>query len=514
MNVSELKMFPHQVTAVEKFKAKRNVLCGDDMGLGKTVIAIELDKERRCTQLDHGQTTWLKGSRKMTLIVAPKSLLSSWADHFADWNPSLKVLVIDSKDRTSFVNAALAGTADVFICNWDVLRLEPNLRKVRWLHKIGDEVQKIKNRKAQVTVAYKHIHALFKMDMSGTWTDNKPDDAWSTLNHLYPSTWGSYWRFFNHHVMFTQETNPKTGQSFKKIVGVHDAETLQQQMAPFYLRRRKVDVLKDLPEKYYSTIRVDLHPLQRRAYDDMRRDMLAWIGRHEDQPLAAPVVISQLVRLQQFAVAYAKLVDTTKYVWEDVNTAWVTANPEAQVKLVGDQFKARFPKEVQALLLDEPSTKLDAVMDILESSSEPLVVFSNSKQAIKLLAARLDKTNIGYGLLTGDTPQAERGELVTNFQAGKFQVFAGTIQAGGVGITLTRASRVVFLDRAWSPAVNKQAEDRLWRIGQKNAVQVIDIIAKDTIDLGRIQQLITKWSWLKQILGDKEVEKTWLGSSV
>jgi SNF2 family DNA or RNA helicase len=152
-------------------------------------------------------------------------------------------------------------------------------------------------------------------------------------------------------------------------------------------------------------------------------------------------------------------------------------------------------------------------MQLIEDNpNDQIVVFGQSKQVINMLSHRLTKKNIPTGILTGDTPQGDRGRLVTAFQRGDLRVFAGTIGAGGVGITLTASSTVVFLDRAWSPAVNRQAEDRLHRIGQKNAVQVIDIVARNTVDLGRLQRIRRKWIWLRQILGDQvsEIQETFL----
>lgn len=489
-----MELYPYQQVAIDKFRNQQHVLLGDDMGLGKTVVAIALDRVRRTQQLTEARIDWLNDSRKMTLVVTLKSLLGMWEEHFNEWAPELKVMIIDPKDRGTFVKAVLNQEADVFVCHWEVVRMEADLRSMRWLHVISDEVQKIKNRKAQLTVAFKRIRGLFKTAMSGTWADNRPDDGWSILNYLYDRQWTSYWGFFNYHIIqkahnvgtcLVDDCLKYHRNAFKETVGVHDAEAIQRKIGPYYLRRRKSEVLADLPDKYYTRIGVDLHPQQRRAYDSMRRTMLAWVGEHEGQPLAAPVVISQLVRLQQFAVAFGELV------------------PVRRKKK--DPDPGEDPYEiVQALKLTEPSSKIDACLDIVDNNpTESIVFFSKSKQAIKLLTARLQKAGHDVVELTGDTPAGERTQIVKDFQAGKVKVFAGTIAAGGVGITLTKSSTVVFLDRDWSPSVNRQAEDRLHRIGQKNAVQVIDLVAKDSVDMGRLQKLELKWEWIKKILGDK-----------
>lgn len=483
-----------------------SALIADDMGLGKTVQAIEIDRRKRLAANDRSQTP----GRQLTLVVAPLSVLGVWKDHFEKWNPSLKVYVIDPKSRINFerhVKAAAAspdgrGQFDVFICHWEALRLVPELQKVPWFHIIADEVQRAKSRKTQQTVALKKIRAEHKLGLSGTPADDKPQDFWSILNWLYPRTFTSFWRFFNYHclVLYHDETGSQCGclqktgkghkRAYREVVGTANEKELHRQIKPYYVRRLKEDVLDELPDKYYETIPVELTQQQRRAYNEMRKSMLAWVGEHEDQPLAAPVVISQLVRLQQFACAFGGLETVTKK----------KRNCQATTCTLAGGCQGH---PVTRLRLMEPSSKLDVVMQlVLDNPERQIVVFGQSKQVINMLGSRLAAKGIPAGLLTGDTPQKDRDSLVAKFQAGRLRVFAGTIAAGGVGITLTAASTVVFLDRAWSPSVNRQAEDRLHRLGQKNAVQVIDLVARDTVDLGRLQRIKQKWSFIRAILGD------------
>jgi SNF2 family DNA or RNA helicase len=470
--MSELKLYDFQEKGVTQLFPYRSALNADDMGLGKTIQAITLDKLRRhkhnCMQT------------AQTLVVTKSSVMGSWANEFAKWAPELNVYVYDPKRKSLFIEALEAKNTkghpryNVFIVHWHALRLMPELKKVNWFHVIGDEIHHIKNRKAQMTRSFKQLATYYKSGWSGTWADNKPQDAWSVLNWLWPRHYTSYNRFEAEHVLFRTEINHKTGKTYKIVMGVHNAEAIHEQMGKAYIRRKKEEVIQDLPDKYYTTIKVALDPKQRRAYDEMANDMLAWVGKHEDEPIAAPIVAAKLVRLQQFAVAYGQMTTVTKG-----------------------------GKQLRQLLLDEPSSKLDAVMELIEDTDEQIVVFGQSKQAINLLGRRLASKKIPYGLLTGDTAMADRDRLVENFQSKRLRVFAGTIGAGGVGITLTAASTVVFLDRAWSPSQNLQAEDRLHRIGQKNAVQVIDIVAEGTIDSARNQKIKLKWEWLKQILEGK-----------
>jgi SNF2 family DNA or RNA helicase len=343
----------------------------------------------------------------------------------------------------------------------------PELATIPWLHIIADECQRMKNRKTQMTQALKAIKDVsWKTAMSGTPVVNRPDELWSVLNWLYPRDYRSYWRFFNAHVEYQQ--SQIRGRVIRQVIGPKDTDTLQEAIAPWYVRRLKKDVLKDLPPKYWTERKVDLTPTQRTAYNMMRDNMIAWIGQQQEDVLPAPVVIAQLTRLQQFSAAYAEY------------------------------------SESGAVRLAEPSSKLDAVMEILDEAGElQVVVFSRFKGTLALLEKRLAADNITYDTLTGDTPQETRAAAVQRFQRGHARVFLGTIQAGGVGITLTAASTVIFIDRDWSPALNEQAEDRLHRIGQKDAVQVIDIIARNTVDLGKLQKVEVKKQWIRQMLGDK-----------
>jgi SNF2 family DNA or RNA helicase len=446
------ELFDFQRADVEFLGDKTSCLIANEMGTGKTFEAGARDWYIRKV---HGDGN--------TLVVAPTTVLPAWEDFFAE-HTDLKTVRIDPKNREASWKEYTEGDAHVFLVHWEALRLMPYLNSIHWLHVIVDECHRMKNRKAQQTQALKEVkNVSFRTALSGTPVVNAPHEFWSVLNWLYPKQYGSYWKFFNSYTSYEIQYP----QGFRKVNGPKNVDQLQSGMKDFYVRRLKKDVLKDLPDKYYTSINVDLTPPQRKAYKMMKSDMIAWIGQHEEAALIAPVVIAQLTRLQQFAVAYASFDSEGK------------------------------------LHLDEPSSKLDALMQILEDNpDEQIVVFSRFKSFVHLAMKRFEKHDISYVELTGDIPQADRGGAVQRFQDGLARVFIGTIAAGGVGITLTAASTVVFVDRDWSPALNSQAEDRLHRIGQKNAVQVVDIMARGTIDLGRHQMLELKWDWIRQLLGD------------
>lgn len=516
-------LFQFQREDVLKLASQRSRLIANDMGTGKTYVGLALDlvnRQELRESAKEGQEKFshMAADRAKTLIVCPKSVISVWDEHCMELT-TLDVTVIDPKKRQQFLDDALnPKIGGYFICHWDSLRFltdkdkvkgRKTLQDVPWFHVIGDEVHRAKNRKAQMTRALKKIRPsytlkftpkedspflpnktiLFKTGMSGTPADNKPQDLWSILHWLFPFNrdYSSYWRFVNEYCVM--ERSP---EGYFKMIGVQDEniKKLHTKMLPWYTRRRKEDVLTDLPNKYYSTLWVDLGSQQRRAYDQMKKTMVAWVGEHQEEieqgdPIIAQAVVSQLVRLQQFAVGYVvprkDKNGEPMYRWDKKNEEW---------KPLFDMV--------------EPSAKLDVVMEILEDNpDEQFVIFSQFRTAIDLLQKRLEDKKITYGLLTGMVSQEDRAQAVQEFQSGRLRVFIGTIAAGGVGITLTAASTVIFIDRAWSPAINKQAEDRLHRIGQTEAVQVIDLMAKNTVDLGRRQKVAQKWEWIQKILGDK-----------
>lgn len=402
------------------------------------------------------------------MVVAPKAIIGVWEQHihdllfpiFGQWT-----LTGTKKQRQQVWDSYIEHTKTdpgILICNW--AGLKPNreyLLDIVWDHIIADEAHYAKNRKAERTKALKYIRAKTKRGLTGTPVINRPDELWSLLNWLKPKEYSSYWKFFNRYVHWT-----KHYLGFREVHGPINLEELRDKIKPLYIRRLKSDVLKELPDKYYTDVPVELTKQQRTAYEDMRKDSLAWVGSQDDEALPAPTVLAKLTRLRQFAVTYCSV--------DEDGHAHMT----------------------------EPSAKLDALIEIIEDTDEPIVVFDQFKQSIMLASERLDNKDIDHRVITGDVPHDQREEAIRDFQMDRdVRVILLTMQTGGAGITLHRASTAVFLSRSWSPAVNEQAEDRLHRIGQKAAVQIITLTAKDTVDSVVEEALERKKSWIKKILG-------------
>jgi SNF2 family DNA or RNA helicase len=258
-------------------------------------------------------------------------------------------------------------------------------------------------------------------------------------------------------------------------------------------RVSKADVLSHLPPKVYSTRSVVLPPAYRKAYDDMETEMIADLP--DGGELSVMSVLAQITRLGQLASAAA-----------DVE---VTYGPEVDEE-TGEE------REHVHVTLKAPSWKVDELLAVLdERPGQPVVAFSPSRQLVMLAANAAEATGRQVGLVVGGQSMAERTDTVAAFQAGKLDLLAVTTGAGGVGLTLTAAGTVVFLQRPWSLVEALQAEDRCHRIGSEvhDSIEVIDIVASNTIDSRVRAVLRDKAGQLADLLQDQRIVTELLGGS-
>jgi SNF2 family DNA or RNA helicase len=483
-------LYEFQTQDVEKIERQKAGAIGSEMGTGKTHEAIALDE------------AWWKKGAPPTLIVAPLNTHESWVEKYSMQCPSTDVTVINRKNRDTFVNDIRRKRGDVFIMHWDALRLMPELAGFQFNTIVADEVHRAANRKAQQTLALKKLHTNYKLAMSGTMSGDMPQNLWSTFNWLYPSYYTSFWSFFKHYVVQehvpdpADPLNPQKG--YRKVVGVQNIDSLKREIDPWFVRHLKKEeccdfhpkgVMPWLPDKTYDVMWVDLTPTQRKFYEQMRKNMVAWVNEHEDSPLVANIAIVQMMRLSQMSLA-TPFIDGTKMVWRN--------------QMI-DGIKQKVQVEVDNVKLILPSAKIDVVAEkIQDAGDKQFGVMTSSKPVAYLAAQEFERKGITANVLSGDTKESDRTTMVSRFVDKKYQVFVGVIQAAGEGIDgLQHATDTCFfLDRTWSSRMNGQAEDRYHRGGTKNTVQIIDVMARGTLDWGRRQRLETKWSWMKQILGD------------
>jgi SNF2 family DNA or RNA helicase len=310
--------------------------------------------------------------------------------------------------------------------------------------------------------------------MTGTGFVNKPDEIWSLLNFLNPRLYSSYWRFRRTYCL--EKEIPQKNVSV--VIGIKPemVAEFRKEVNSVGVRRLKREVLKDLPDFYETPVYVDLNPTQRRMYNEIKRELEALDQRGE--LLTSVNVLSQLSRLRQITVA----------------------TPE----VIGEGYDDKQERFVQQIRLVEPSSKLDALGELIEGTDSKLIVFSNFVDPLRLATERMRRVGTPFIHLSVSDKDEERAARVRRFQSeevceGGSQVFLSTIPLGGEAITLTAASTVVFLDRSWSPAANSQAISRAHRPGQKNAVQVINIEARNTVDQYVNLRLTEKHNWFKAV---------------
>lgn len=364
------------------------------------------------------------------IVVCPAVAKSVWEREAAKWRADLKVAVLSG--RGSF-RAPAAG--EMVCVNYDILSDEvPALLPGTVL--ILDEAHACASVKTQRT---KRVRALSKAARDGggkcwvltaTPLKNRPTELWNVLEAagLAREAFGSW-------TGFLRAFNGTKGRWGGYVFG-NPTEQAAEMLRRVALRRCKADVLNDLPAKTYRTLPAPIDRATAKACDEAIAEIIG-----DDKQLSLGLV--------EKAIATLKTTDVT---FEKISAARAAL------------AKAKIPAMLE-------------VVESYEEQGEPLVVFSAYRAPIDLLAKRG-----GWAVITGDTSNERRGEIVDAFQAGNLKGVACTIRAGGVAITLTRASNVLRVDREWNPALNVQAEDRCYRIGQKSAVLVTDLVAEHKLD--------------------------------
>jgi SNF2 family DNA or RNA helicase len=499
--MTELALYPFQRAGVNFLSLAGSALDADDMGLGKTAQAIAtLEKTRSYP----------------ALVVCPSSVKAVWAREFGVWAPNRRVAVVGSgsKEAEAAINDVASGAADVAILSYEALksvsklaafgslRLEtcsncdPTSRKrpsqcqkenkaanlIHWAAVIADEAHRAKDPKSQQTRALWAIgdNADRRIAMTGTPIQDSLEDLWSLMRFVDPATFPSKWPFLERYAKMV----PNHYSGGMQVVGINEDRRpeLNSFFLPRFIRRTKAQVLKDLPPKVYERRDVVLSGKQRKAYDQLSKEMVAEI---DGGTLVAENSLVASLRLRQLASSFGEVTSTIN--WKS------DSNPDAMMDAIETQVK-----------LTEPSSKLDELeVALAELGDRQVVIYAESEQLIRLAAARLPEGT--FGLVTGAVAIPDRDKAVEAFQAGQLRSMLINA-AGGEGITLTAADVMIFLQRPWSSIKNKQAEDRIHRIGQTGqSVTYIDLVAVDTVEEAVFEALERKWQRLQNVVQDPVV---------
>ena len=447
-----------------------NPCLADDMGLGKTVQVIALLLHERAVNGKAKTTKSMKSAKKNllpTLLIAPTSVVGNWQRELTKFAPQLKCLVHHGKSRIT--TAAKLNDAcqqiDVLITSYTLARKDCTLLKSQdWQRIVLDEAQNIKNPQSAQAKAACSLKAEHRLALTGTPVENRLMDLWSVFHFLNPGYLGNRTQFRKVYELPVQrDRNPDRTRQ------------LQQLVQPFILRRMKTDpnIIDDLPEKVEQKLYCNLTQEQATLYQSTVDEVDKQI-KSKDGMQRRGLILSTLMRLKQIC-----------------------------------NHPAQFLQDGSPLGLNR-SHKLARLGEMVEEAlgeAASVLVFTQFTELGERLEQFLRETHrcpVHY--LHGGTSQPNRQCMIDNFQDSGTPpgVFVLSLKAGGTGITLTRANHVFHFDRWWNPAVENQATDRAYRIGQKNPVFVHKMVTLGTLE-ERIDVLIEdKQALAESIVGNDE----------
>ena len=422
-----------------------NGCLADDMGLGKTVQVIARLVQEREMAADGGLPV------PPTLLIAPTSVVGNWYHELGKFSPQLAVKVHHGGDRAKEAKdfKALCRCHDVVVTSFTLARKDAKLlESVTWQRVVLDEAQNIKNPKTAQTKAILKLKANHRLALTGTPVENRLLDLWSIFNFLNPGYLGTQTQFRRQfEVPIQKDNDPTCSATLKKLV------------EPFILRRLKTDasIIKDLPDKVEQKLFCNLTKEQASLYEAVLKDVTEQIAQAEGMQRKG-LILATLTKLKQ-----------------------ICNHPRQFLQDESDFSRDRSHK----------LSRLLEMLDEVVQEGESALVFSQFREIGDALEATLRHSHYNTYYIHGGTSRKKREQQINAFQSPDTapSIFVLSLKAAGVGITLTKANHVFHFDRWWNPAVEDQATDRAFRIGQKKNVFVHKFVAMGTLE-ERIDQMI------------------------
>jgi superfamily II DNA or RNA helicase len=415
------KLRPYQIEGAEWLLGKARdglgALLADEMGLGKTVQTLAAIET-------------LPGT---TLVVCPSSLVWNWKREAQRFLPDISVLALDGPDREK--RFATIPAHRLVVTSYALLRRDiESYRGMTFSAVVLDEAQHIKNPDSQNAKAACALNAQSRFILTGTPVENSLRDLWSLFEFILPGYLGSRQDFKERYEI--PLLNGERGAVWNR---------LSRRLEPYLMRRRKQEILTELPAKIEQVIEVELSAAQKAAYTQLQQAARTQIDelRNQSSGAARMRALTALLRLRQAC---------------------------CDLRLLGIE--------------DSPSSKLNALLELVGETIDGghrALIFSQFTAMLDIIGGALEESEIAFCRLDGSTPN--RQEVVDRFQNDEqVPLFLISLKAGGVGLNLTAADTVIHFDPWWNPAVEAQATDRAHRIGQQRIVTSIKLIARDTVE--------------------------------
>lgn len=402
-------------------------ILADDMGLGKTLQV-----------LVHILADKLENGIHPSIIIVPTSLVYNWCAEVEKFTPELKILAISgSKDERLNLMENIK-TADIVVTSYPLIRRDiDEYKEYRFRYCILDEAQHIKNPGSISAKSVKMIKAEKRFALTGTPMENSLSELWSIFDFVLPG-------YLFSHARFVQ----KYEGPITKGEGKKQLEELGKHIRPFILRRLKKDVLRELPPKIEHKMTAELTQEQKKVYLAYLQQIKGEIDKEIEEKgfeRSQIKILAGLTRLRQICCHPSMFLENFE----------------------GESGKMQLLQEL--------------IQDAVEGSHR-ILLFSQFTSMLHIIQNWLKEEKIDFMYLDGSTPTAERGALVKAFNEGQGSVFLISLKAGGTGLNLTGADTVIHFDPWWNPAVEEQATDRAYRIGQEKSVHVMKLITKGTIE--------------------------------
>ncbi len=444
----------------------------DDMGLGKTlqtiVMLAEIHNRKNSTMprnlIEKGVVNDSISKEHPSLIICPTSLVENWKEEINKFEPHLETLLFfgTPNERKKLVNDI--STVDVVITSYGVLQREIELlEKIPFTYIILDEAQTIKNRDTRNARSVKRLQSHFRLVLTGTPIENSLEDIWSLFDFLMPGFLGSFERFSSNYIRLL---NKEPERVLTKI---------RKRIQPFVLRRMKEEVLDDLPpithQIYYATFKEDEKVLYETYAKKAKQEIEAMVLKDGFDKVRLHV-LATISRLKQICCHPQLLVPKQEGV--------ELGEGDEEVSFLEGVVSEIAPL-INPVVGASKYELLSELLDMLVSSNRKTVIFSQYTRMLNIIKKDLEIKGVRHLYLDGSTKN--RLQLVKQFNEDpSSHIFLVSLKAGGTGLNLVGADTVIHYDPWWNPAVENQATDRVWRMGQKTKVSSYKLIVKGTIE--------------------------------